>query len=331
MKKLISVFILILLFSTGCATTNRHPLKVDSTPSDALISVHDKKDSSTENTRKVAGTTPMGKNFDFPSEGSHLWLEIEKRGYVPQWVEVTPGTKALTVNLERMKDKSSEPVKEYTFPLVKRLLFAIPDFEVVKRGFSSEGVSKDESTAAKTGLAKGIQAYFTGKYEVVQIEGSQDDTQLLKSAWRDVRTAMELIDPIRLKYLSTPQYLETRGSREAARQLGSRYGAEVLLVLSGRQNLETAGMVLGKVGLTVAGTAASYGNAYGRAVSQGDSFFIYTVYVPEFSQGTLINAALIDCRAGEILWLNKGLWGTVNFNEPEAVNGIVQDLLTGLK
>jgi hypothetical protein len=331
MKKTFLVVILVQLLSMGCATTNQHLLKVDSTPSDALISVHDKKESSTEDTRKVAGTTPIEKNFDFPSEGNRLWLEIEKRGYVPQRVEVTPETRNLTVNLERLKDKSGEPVREYTFPPVNRLLLAIPDFEVIKRGFSSEEVSKDESAAAKSGLAKGTHAYFKGKYEVVQIEGSQDDTQLLKSAWRDVRTAMELIDPIRLKYLSTPQHLETKGSREAARQLGSHYGAEALLVLSGKQNLETTGMVLGKVGLSVAGTAASYGSAYSNAVSRGDSFFVYTVYVPRFSEGTLINAALIDCTTGEILWLNRGLWGPVNFNEPEAVREILKDLLTGLR
>jgi hypothetical protein len=273
----------------------------------------------------------MEKNFDFPSAGNRIWLEIEKRGYVPQRVEVTPDAQTLTINLERMKDKSGEPVKEYTFPPVKRLLFAIPDFDVIKRGFSSEEVAQGESARARSGLAMGTHAYFTGKYEVVQIEDSQDHRQLLKSAWRDVRTAMELIDPIRLKYLSTPPYLETKGSREAARQLGSDYGAEVLLVLSGKQNLETAGMALGKVGLSVAGTAASYGRAYNNAVSRGDSFFVYTVYVPRFSEGTLINAALIDCTSGEIVWLNKGLWGPVNLNEPEAVREIIKDLLTGLK
>lgn len=331
MKKVILAIIFGTIFLSGCATSNQHLLKIDSTPPDALISVHDKKESSTENTRKVAGTTPTEKNFDFPAEGNRLWLEIEKRGYVPQRVEVTPETKALTVKLERMKGKNGEPVKEYTFPLVKRLLFVAPDFEVVERGFSSEGVSKNESAAVKAGLAKGTQAYFTGKYEVVQIQDSQDDAQLLKSVWRDVRTAMVLIDPIRLKYLSTPQYLETKGSREAARQLGSRYGGEVLLLLSGKQNLETAGMVLGKIGISAAGTLASYGSAYNNAVARGDSFFVYTVYTPGFAQGTLVKAILIDCATGEILWVNKGIWGAIQFDNPEQIKRLITDLFAGLK
>ncbi len=333
MKKMffLVIPILLLLLFMGCATTNKHLLKVDSTPPDALVSIHDKKESSVENIRKVAGTTPMEKNFEFPSAENRLWLEIEKRGYVPQRVEVKSDTKALTLNLERIKDKYGVPVKEYAFPFVKRLLFAIPDFVVIKRGFSSEEVSADESSAAKTGLAKGAHAYFTGKYEVVQIEGLQNDEHFLKSVWRDVKTAMELIDPIRLTYLSSPQYLETKSAREAARQLGSRYQAEVLLVLSGKQNVETAGMVVGKIGLSVAGTASSYGRGYSNAVSRGDSFFVYTVDVPEFSQGALINAALIDCTTGEILWLNKGLWEPINFSEPESVKAIINDLFTSLK
>lgn len=333
MKKFVLSIFFVAVFLTGCATTktNQHALKIESAPPDALISVHDKKESSTENNRIVAGTTPIEKNFDFPAEGNRLWLEIEKRGYVPQRVEVTPETEALTVKLEKMKDNSGEPVMEYTFPLVKRLLFVAPDFEVVERGFSSEGVSKDKSAAAKASLAKGIQAYFTGKYEMVQIQDSQDDAQLLKSVWRDVRTAMVLIDPIRLKYLSTPQYLETKGSREAARKLGSRYGGEVLLLLLGKQNLETAGMVLGKIGMSVAGTGASYGSAYNNAVARGDSFFIYTVYTPDFAQGTLVKAALIDCATGEILWVNKGFWGAVNFEDPEEMVKLGTDLFSNLK
>jgi hypothetical protein len=330
MKNLFCMVILLHLFSIGCTTTSRHLLKIDTTPSDALISVHDKNESSAVSTRKVAGTTPVEKEFSFPSESSSLWLEIEKRGYVSKWVEITSDTGPLTVALERMKDNSDEPVREFAFPAVKRLLFAIPAFEVIKRGFSSESHSMDESMSAKTGLAKGANAYFAGKYEVAQIGDTQDDTQLLKAAWRDVKTAIELIDPIRLKYLSMPQYLETKSSREAARQLGAHHDAEALLVLSGIQNLETAGMVMGKMGLHAAGTAVSYGSSYSNAVARGDSFFIYTIYVPHFSEGTLINAALIDCMSGEILWLNRGLWDPVNFADSEAVKRILNDLLSGI-
>lgn len=330
MKKAFFTVILTLLFLSGCATTRSQLLKIDSTPPDALISVHDGKEPAAGNIRKVAGTTPLERNFDFPSDGKGLWLEIEKRGYAPQRVEATPESRALTVQLERVRDKNGEPVKEYAFPPVKRLLFAIPDFTVVKRGFSSEEVSKEESGAAKTALTKGIQAFFAGRYETVPIADLPDGGQLLKPAWRDAKAAMELVDPIRLKYLSTPPYLETRSAREAVRQLGLHFGAEALLVLAGRQNLETAGMVMGKVGMAVAGTAASYGNAFGRAFSRGESLFVYTVYTPAFSQGTLVQAAVIECTTGEILWLNRGIWGPLNFNEPDAANDLIKDLLTGL-
>lgn len=142
---------------------------------------------------------------------------------------------------------------------------------------------------------------------------------------------MELIDPIRLKYLSTPQYLETKNSREAARQLGAGYGGEALLMLSGKQNLEAAGMVLGKVAMGLAGTVASYGSGYANAVSRGDSYFAYTIYTPSFSQGTLVKAILINCATGEILWVNKGIWGAIKFGDPEDIKKLTNDLFAGLK
>ena len=62
------------------------------------------------------------------------------------------------------------------------MLFAIPDFTVVvKRGFSSEEVSKEDSGAAKTALAKATHAHFAGRYEVAQIGEARDDAQPLKS------------------------------------------------------------------------------------------------------------------------------------------------------
>lgn len=331
MKKPVFTIFLAALCLFGCATTNLHPLKVETLPADALISVHQTKDAKNESSRTVAGTTPVEKNFDFPKESNRLWLEIEKRGYVPQQIEVTPETKSLFVKLEKMKNSKGETAKGFTFPLIKRLLVVTPEFEVIKRGFASEEVSKDESSAASEYLAKGTLLYFNGKYEVLPIRASQVDAQLLKSIWRDARTAMELVDPIRLKYLSTPQYLETKSAREAANEFGSRYGGEALLLISGKQNLETAGMVIGKIGLSTAGTAASFGGAYGNALSNGDSWFVYTIYLPSFAQGTLIKATLIDCTTGEVLWVNKGIWGAVKFEDPEEMRKLATDLFSNLK
>lgn len=331
MKNLVPSICIVAVLLAGCATTNQHAhqhaLKINSAPSGALISIHETREPSNEDTRKVAGITPLEKSFDFPVEGNRLWLEIQKRGYVPQWVEVTPETEALTVKLERTRGKSG---KEYAFPVIKRLLLVPPEFAVVERGFSNEKVSEDESAAVKASLAKGTQTYFRGKYEVVQLPDSQDNLKSLKSVWRDGRAAMELVDPIRLKYLPTPKYLETRAAREASRRLGSRYGGEALLLLAGKQNRETAGMVLGKIGLGAAGTFASYVGAYNNAVARGDSSFVYTIYAPSFAQGTFLEAALIDCATGEVLWVNKGVWGALQLENPEERKRLTMDLFSGL-
>jgi hypothetical protein len=313
------------------ATAKNYPLRVISEPSGALVSVRSTMDAvSAESIRTVAGETPMEKDFDFP-KGNTLRLEIEKRGYLPGIVDVTPETGTVTIKLEKAKDKTGEEIEAYAIPSINRLLVVTPEFDVIKRGFAGEEVALEESVAAQNSLIKGIQSYFAGRYEVVPVQTSGTDTHPVKSLWRDARTAMELTDPIRLKYLQYPPCLETKSGRKAARSLGANHKGEALLLLSGKMNRETAGMVLGKLGLFAAGTASSYCSGYANAAARGDSFFVYTVYIPHFEQGTLLKAMLVDCSSGEIVWINKGVWGVMDFGNAGDVTRLTEDLFSGLK
>lgn len=329
MKKVIFAIFLAIFYLTGCATPNKHFLKVDTTPPGALVSVHETSDVSSARTRQIAGTTPLEKNFDFGKMGQ-LWLEIERRGYAPHIEKLLPETGKVSIDLEKIKDKDGEYIGEYAFPEINRILLAIPDIKIIQRGFSSEEISEEKSRMAQEELIKGIGDFFSGKYEVITVQSSNIDKQLLRSLWRDVRSAMELIDPIRLKYIAQPPFLETKSSRKAAHKMGNKYGTEVMLFIMGKQNIETAGMVAGKIGITAAGTATSYAGGYSRALSRGDSFFVYNIYTPYFAEGTLLKATLIDCSNGEILWVNKGLWGQISFNEPNTVGNIITDLLADI-
>ena len=317
------------------AAAKNFPLRVISEPSGALVSVRRTMDAvSAESTRTVAGETPVEKDFDFPKENT-LRLELEKRGYAPRLVDVTPETGTVTIRLEKTKDKTKdktgEEIEAYAIPPIKRLLVVTPEFDVIKRGVASEEVALDESVAAQNSLIKGIQSYFAGRYEIVPVQASGTDTHPVKSLWRDARTAMELTDPIRLKYLQYPPCLETKSGRKAARSLGANHKGEALLLLSGKMNRETAGMVLGKLGLFAAGTASSYCSGYANAAARGDSFFVYTVYIPHFEQGTLLKAMLVDCSSGEIVWINKGVWGVMDFGNAGDVTRLTEDLFSGLK
>jgi hypothetical protein len=322
------IFVYSVIFLAGCATPNKHLLKIETTPSDALVSVHETKEAAAGGIRKVAGGTPVEKLFDFP-ETNRLWLEVEKRGYRPQIIEVSPETKALSLQLERAKDKEGKDLKEYSVPPVHRILMAEPDFKVIRRGFSKEQVSEQETNSAQTGLTAAAHGRLSGKYEISTFPANPEAELLMKSIWRDARTAMEFVDPVRLKYLPA-HYLETKSSREAARQLGLRYKVEALLLLSGKQNLETAGMKIGKLGITTAGTAVSYAGGYANAVANNESYFAYTIYVPQFAEGTLVRALLIDCSNGEVLWANRGLWGPFRLDDAESVKTIAADLFAGL-
>ena len=329
MKKVSYAIFLTIFYFTGCATQNKHLLKVDTTPPGAIVSVHETDDVSSDISRQIAGISPFEKNFEFGKTGK-LWIEIEKRGYAPHIEKVLPETGNVFIDLNRVKDKNGQYIRAYSLPEINRLLIAGPDIKVINRGFSSEEISVEQSKMAGEELIKGIDHLFSGKYEVVSVEASDTDKQLLRPLWRDIRSAIALLDPIRLKYFSEPPYLETKSSRNAARKMGEKYGAQVMLFVSGKQNLETAGMVAGKIGITAAGTATSYAGGYSRALSRGDSFFVYNVYTPSFAEGTLLKAALINCSNGEILWVNKGLWGPISFDDPETLENVVFDLFGGI-
>lgn len=329
MKRFIFIIFLGIFYLAGCATQNKHFLKVDTTPSDAIVSVHETSDVSSAQIRQIAGTTPFEKTFDFGETGQ-LWLEIERRGYAPYIEKVLPDTGKISINLERIKDKNGEYISDYALPEINRILLVKPDIKIIQRGFSGEKISEEQSAIAQEELIKGISNFFSEKYEVITIQPSDIDKPLLRSLWRDVRSAMEMLDPIRLKYFAQPPFLETKSSCKAARKLGDIYKTEVILLITGKQNLETAGMVVGKVGITAIGTASSYAGGYSRALSRGDSFFVYNIYTPNFAEGTDLKAALINCSNGEILWINKGLWGRIPFEEPVAVKNIITDLFDGI-
>jgi hypothetical protein len=312
----------------GCATTQKHSVKVDTTPTDALVTVCTQT-ANGSGSIKIAGATPIVKELEF-GKNDRLWLEIEKRGYATAKVKVGPDTGNLDLALTRLKNAEGAPVATYVFPEIKRLLLVEPDFKVIERGFSSEAASEELSQQAREALIQGVERYFKGKYETTAMTPAVNSRRL-RILWRNVRTRMELVNPVRLKYLAQPVMLETASSRSAARDLGRQYNADALLFIAGKENIETKGMLAGKFGMSVIGTANSYAAGYSRAMARGDSYFVYNVITPQFAQGAVLNAVLIDCRTGEFFWANKGLWRPVAFDMPEAVDQVLADLFFGLK
>jgi len=312
----------------GCAATQKHTVKVDSTPADALVTVCSAPFPDGSQIKKIAGATPIVKELAFGKD-KQLWLEIEKRGYSTAKVAVNPDTGALNVALTRLTDAQGAPAPTYALPDIKRLMIAEPDFKVVQRGFSSEAVSDDLSRQARQALIQGVQRFFKSQY-TTDVLPPAVNSRSMRTVWRDVRTRMELINPVRLKYQARPVVLETSGGRTAAADLGRQYHADVLLFIAGKENIETKGMLAGKFGMAVVGTANSYAAGYSRAMANGDSYFAYNVITPHFAEGAALNAVMIDCRSGEIVWANNGVWRPIAFDTPAAVDQVMADLLFGL-
>lgn len=309
---------------------HRAMLEVESVPAGALVTVRETKEIAPTAGRTAAGETPLEKTFDFGKAGQ-LWIEVEKRGYAPAVVAVSEESRHVTVTLEKIVSSADSGKADFSLSTISRIALSLPEIEVIERRFSRESVSVERSAAAERAVVDRIRAFFSASPEVVEVQPSEElGSKVLKSLWRDGRTAMELMDPIRLAYLAEAPVLETRSGRNAALAVGEHSAAEVVLLISGKQNRETGSMKAGKIGLTAAGTAASYGSAYSSAAASGDSFFVYNIYLPSFAQGTILKAVLVDCSSGEVLWVNKGVWGAIDFSDPEQVDAVIKDLLRGL-
>ncbi len=321
--RLFAAFTVVVLAAPAMAGPPRKAqVTVESVPSGALVSVHESASPAADGPRMVAGETPLTRQFDF-GKAQRLWLEVERRGFQPQVVEVTPAVGTVKVTLVPVE---GDPA---AVPGVARVAVVEPDVSVIKRGFSAEQRSEEESLVASRAVGAALRTLVGGRYEVVGLPPGLDPAPL-KSLWRDARTAMELLDPIRLPFHAVPPRLETRSAREAVRSLGEAVGADAILLVDGKQNEETGGMRAGKVGIMVAGTATSFASGYSRAASAGDSFFTYNVYLPSFAEGLALRALLVHCPTGEVLWLDKGLWKPVPFDQPDRVRGVAADLLAGL-
>ncbi len=324
MRKHVFVFLMSVTLSVTVWAGPKRLVTVQTTPADALVSVHKSSAPVKGQARVVAGHTPLTKELDF-GKAKRLWLEFEKRGYATKIVEITPEKDSWTIELEPLGPASASPQAD-TPAEVKRIA-VVTEAQVYRRSFSKENNSPEESHAAAKSLAAALVETLDGTRNVISLGDA--DAESLGSVWRDVHGAFELIDPIRLRYLP-PSFLETRSARESARKLGESTGADALLLVSLHQTVETKGLIVGKTAILAGGTAASYSAGYANAISNHQSFFVYTVYLPEFAQGAAINAVLIDCRTGEILWANRGIWKPLHFDNSVQLTPVFKDLLMGL-
>jgi len=324
---ILAVILAALLTATAAQAAKHHSarLVVESEPTGALVTVLADPNAPDAGPRMIAGLTPVDATFDFGRE-DRLWLRLEQRGFAPRILEVSAETGRVMVALE--SSTTTEPSsggQQWSPPHVVAVL--APDVEVIHRRFSREEVSPEDSATARSALSAAVHSFLGTRCRVVDAVTSGGVAE--RSLWRDARTPLELLDPIRLPYLTETPRLETRSGRAAAEKVGETAGGEALLLISGRQNEEAGSMVAGKVALGVAGTAVSYASAYSNAMSRGDSFFVYNVVVPSGAEGITLRAILVDASSGEILWVNRGVWKAIDFSNPDQVAEVVTDLMHG--
>ena len=296
---------------------------VESNPPGALVSVHTTADTGLGGGMIVAGETPLTKTFRFPKNSS-LWLRLEKRGYDPQVVEIGLDASRVSVDLAPMDGGVIEPEPVMVLALIT------PDLTIIRRGFAKEREDESAGIAASAVVARAIEDRLAGRIEVVEVT-NDDHSDILRPLWRDARSHMELVDPIRLPYMPVPPRLESRAARAALLELAEQTGADAVLFVAGKANLETGGMKAGKIGIMAVGTASSFASGNSNAMANGNDFFTYTIYLPSFAEGLGLEALLVDARSNSVRWANKGLWKPIPIDKPEIADAVVADLLSGLE
>lgn len=319
MARPLALLLLLLLLAAGC-NAKKAVIPVASIPPGALATVHYGPKIQESRYSMPLGTTPVEATVDF-GRHDHLWLAVEQRGYAPAVIRITPESAGIDAVLDPFPDPPPETV-------ARSILVATPRLDIVHRGTVSNTVSRTEQDQAAQALGAALAARLGDR-----AAGPFPDERaasLLKPLWRDGRVLMETADPVRVSFMASPPVLETTTSRRAAGRLGELFQRDAVLIVQGRQSLETGSLVTSKIGLHVAGTAASLASAQGRAMARGDSSFAYTVYTPSFSQGFGFSAILVHCRTGTVLWMNRGILPAIDFTARDAVDGVAEIILTNL-
>lgn len=299
-------------------------IAVTSNPAGALVSLVP--EDATDSARLVVGVTPIEQVISLGS-GGRTQLRIEKRGFAAETVAITPSVGATAVELKPTGGSTELPDD---IASATAIALVGPRVEVIRRGFSKEAVSAEDSAAAAEAITRAIEETLAGGVTLRSVSSSTGSSGDLDAFVRDARAATTLVDPIRLPFLDEGPRLQSAAGRRVATEIGAATGTRPVLFISGRSSVETGGMKAGKLGLMVAGTAASYGAGYSQAMARGDSFFTYNVYLPQAGGGTRLDAILVDAATGEILWLNRGLYAPLDLDHPAAIGHIVADLLSGL-
>ena len=328
-----TMFVLVLLLCPWIpadltAGTKVH-LRVESEPLGAMVTVASPDEKAALTGTTVAGETPLEKEFAF-GKSRTLTLTFEKRGYAPESVEITPTSETTRVTLRRIREVGQPEIPEFSLPESGVLLLVPPAMKVIKRGFSSEAVDAEASREAESSIVEVTESLFDKGLHATPVAASPENQRSLRSLWRDSRTVMQMTDPIRLPYQARPLFLETRSARKAAAFLGGSGQGEYLLLIEGKQVRDTGGMRLGQLAIMSVGTACSYASGYSRALENGDSFFIYTIYTPSFTSGLTLKSSLLRAATGEVLWANRGHWKSIRFDRAEDVAEVLRELLTGL-
>ncbi len=298
MKHIVFLMVACLLWFSGCAKPNTHFIRIESTPPEALLTIHKTEGNPSPETGIITGITPYEGTLDFGKTGK-IWMELDKRGYQHHIKEITQDMNPTSVTLKTAKDAKGNDIKGAALKDIHKILLAPPSIKVIERGFSTEKVSEEKSDYTESAVADGAISSLANTHKVTRINVSKTTKKPLKSLWRDVRSAIELLNPAKIRFTTVPPCLETTSSRKAARQLGKKLGGDAILFITGKQNQETAGMAVGKA--VVESTGKFLHN-------QGiDTIVIKDIHIPYL----YLKGALIHCDTGEILWTGTGVWGQI--------------------
>lgn len=329
----ISTLIIVAAAFCSCAgkqIKKERVFEIDSQPPGALCTLHYQENEQFGSPITAIGETPFKKEVSLYT-AADVWLKVEKRGFQPFVVKIdTARPVKISASLTQADETACPSNTTQWLNSSDDTLVLMPRIKVIARGTLGNETSQQENDRISGIIGRGVTAELQKAKPARLLDKKSSAGKRCNALWRDGRTAMEIVDPVRFSYTTCPVRLETASGRKTALKIGREYNARSVMLISGKADYEQGSLVASKIGMNVLGTAASFAGGYGRAMSNNQSYFTYTVYTPQFTDGIWLSALLVDTDTGEIRWLNKGLWHINDFSKSEDVNKMIRQLLTNL-
>ncbi|WP_157237885.1 hypothetical protein [Desulfobacter curvatus] len=106
----------------------------------------------------------------------------------------------------------------------------MPKIKVIARGTLGNETSQQGNNRVSGIIGRELTAELQKTKPARLLDRKSSADRRFNALWRDGRTAMEIVDPVRFSYTTCPVRLETASGRKTALKIGREYNAKAVMI-----------------------------------------------------------------------------------------------------